>query len=304
LFDYIEVFYNRGAAIRQQVGRVRQRSNERRLKRVTKPSTGSDQAQNREMDMSRLKCSAILALAVVFGIPAIVGGRLSAQSQSARVSVAGPRPLADAVLELQQRHRWVITYEDTYRDYQGDLIDVTMSVHKKYDPKKPKIWMNPQRALVFEYPLSDTANPQVVVTRLLEAYHAIDHGIYEYRLVADGTRLHIVPAASKNAQGDFISRRSRFDTRVTIPEAERSVAETVSLLVQAVNTASQTEIKVFVIPANLFSRTMVRIGAQNEIARNVLVRALEATNRKVSWQLLCMGGSDSKNCGLSFVVVE
>ena len=83
----------------------------------------------------------------------------------------------------------------------------------------------------------------------------------------------------------------------------KSVEQAITLLVQAVSKASQTKIEVVSGPASLFSRTMVRIGAQNEIARNVLVRALEATDRKLSWQLLCSGGSD-KSCGLNFVVVE
>jgi hypothetical protein len=50
--------------------------------------------------------------------------------------VFGPRPLSDALRELEQRHRWLVTYEDAFYEHLPDLEDYTAAVSKAADPTK------------------------------------------------------------------------------------------------------------------------------------------------------------------------
>ena len=164
---------------------------------------------------------------------------------------------------------------------------------------------------MFDYSMADMGNPDVLFANLLLNYHA-SFFEYEYRLVREGRWLHILPKAGKNAKGEPMERGSRFNVRVTFPDAERTVEATINLLVEAINKTSANNIFLGVGGENLFGRTKVRTGAQNEIARHVLMRVLESTGQQVTWRLLCSFDAtpgkrtdiSDGSCGLNFRVLE
>jgi hypothetical protein len=231
-----------------------------------------------------------------------------------RVSVYDTRPLAEAYTELVEETRSLVTFEDAYYEYKGDLVDYRHEVHPSNPARNsPQTWFAPRRTLVFDYSMADAANPDVLFTNLVSNYH-LNFFDFEYRLVREGKWLHILPKAGKNARGESVQRVSRLDLRVTFPDAERTADATIALLVDTINkTASPTtNILDGGGATNLFHRTKVRTGAQNEIARHVLMRVLESTGRRVTWSLLCTFDptpdrrtdiSDGA-CGLNFRILE
>lgn len=229
----------------------------------------------------------------------LFGAGADAQAKTETVSVFSERPLSDALLELEKRHRWVVTYEDAYYEYQADLVDFSHEVRNANRPTPP-IWFAPHRTLTLDYRFSEIAAPEAVLARLVQTNNLflLD---YEYRLLRQGMWFHVVPAASKNAKGQLTPRGSRLDALVTIPNAERSVEGLIGAVIQAANKVSGTNIVFGMGPKNVFTQTRVRTGAQNESARNVLIRALEATGRRVTWHLLC---TFEGLCGLNFRVIE
>jgi len=259
------------------------------------------------------------------GVAAAVSGR-GAHAQAGkdkRVSLTDGRPLSEAHLELVQQARSLVTYEDAYYEYKGDLdfSYVAGPVQLKRDGSPTVIdslfsrprWSQRPRTLVFDYSTADLANPDLLFANLLSTYH-MNFAENEYRLVREGPWLHILPKAGKNAKGQLIERPSRLDVRVTFPDAERTADETISLLIKTINDTTSSNILFGVGAESLLGRTKVRAGAQNEIARHVLMRVLEATGQQVTWRLLCTFDAtpDKRTdiyvndgaCGLNFRVLE
>ena len=220
------------------------------------------------------------------------------------ISVFGARPLSDALVELEDRHHWLVTYEDAYYEYQPDLEDRTAAVSRAAEPSKgARFFFAPIRPFVFDYQTADVPTPQTVLANLVESYYTM-HEDYEYRLLRQGLWLHVIPASSRNAKGERVSRRSRLDVRVTIPDVERTVEETLDEVMAAVGAASGIRLGGPSWAMDLLKQTHVRTGAQNEIARDVLMRALEATGRKVRWHLLCNASPAPPSCGFNVRMIE
>ena len=266
---------------------------------------------------------AIAALTV--GVAAGVSGAGASAQAVKRVSVYDPRPLAEVHAELVQRTRSLVSFEDAYYEYKGDMFDFSreapaVPLNRDGGPTvidslfSPRNWFVPRGTLVFDYSMAEAANPDVLFANLLSHYHFQYFDYPEYRLVREGQWLHILPKASKNARGESVQRASRLDVRVTFPDAERSAGATITLLVDTINKTSPptTNILNGGGATNLFARTTVRTGAKNEIARHVLMRVLEATSRKVTWSVLCTFDStpDKRTdisdgaCGLNFRILE
>ena len=262
----------------------------------------------------------IAALAVT--VAAASGKGVYAQADK-RVSVHDSRPLAEAHLELVKQTRSLVTFEDAYYEYKGDLFDFSLesgrSVQLNRDGSptvidalfSAQMWFAPRRTLVFDYPAAELANPDVLFAKLVSNYH-LRFFENEFRLVREGQWLHILPKAGKNQKGELIERASRLDVRVTFPEAERTVEATVKLLVESIKKTTVTNLLFGVGAESLFERTKVRIGAQNEVARHVLMRVLASTGYKVTWSVLCTFDSTPDRrtdisdgaCGLNFRVLE
>ena len=252
----------------------------------------------------------LVVAALTIGVAAAASGSRGVYAQAGkRVSVYDARPLAEAYLELVKESRSLVSYEDAYYEYKGDLFDYRSESHPlQANRNSPQMWFAPRRSLVFDYSASDLSKPDVLFANLVSNYN-VNYFENEYRLVREGQWLHILPKAAKNPKGEIIDRASRLNVRVTFPDAERTVETTIKLLTDTINKTESTSILLGVGAERLLDKTKVRTGAQNEIARHVLMRLLEATGRKVTWSLLCSydatpGKRTELNdgaCGLNFI---
>jgi hypothetical protein len=73
-------------------------------------------------------------------------------------------------------------------------------------------------------------------------------------------------------------------------------------VVNEVTRVSGIQVNLGLWPLNLFRQVRVSGGAAGESARTVLVRVLEATHRKLTWQVRCT--PRSAECGLSIVPAD
>jgi hypothetical protein len=126
--------------------------------------------------------------------------------------------------------------------------------------------------------------PREVLAALLNAYHASAGNTDGFELLQDGAIFHVVPASSRNATGVVVKRRSRLDVRITLPEASRTLYETVEAILKGVNLPM---LGIGRAPVNLLRNRSARVSAKDEIARDVLVRTLAASGLQVSWRLFC-----------------
>jgi hypothetical protein len=101
----------------------------------------------------------------------------TAGQAAARVILAldDPRPLAQAVLELEAQFGLLITYEDPAYAFKGDISDVTATVRRdldKYQPgEAPRVLVPKGGRFVFSYDASQTHDPLNLLRQLVTAYH-------------------------------------------------------------------------------------------------------------------------------------
>jgi hypothetical protein len=80
------------------------------------------------------------------------------------------------------------------------------------------------------------------------------------------------------------------------------VYETLVLILEQVGVSTGESVNLGT-SGSLLDRTMVQSGAVDELARDVLVRTLAATNVKLSWTLLCTARTP-RECAFNLHTVQ
>jgi hypothetical protein len=247
----------------------------------------------------------VLAVTAMWALsPVAVGQGVPRATGTMIIDVEGPRPLDDAIAELITRHGWAISYEELPLQYGGDTVDVTLRVRKDGDLTKPVIGAKGGR-LRFAYDaLPNGENAEAVLLDLLREYRASDPPI-DFRLARTGDVFHVIPRTSRNARGVQEECTPLLDTTISIPEKERTVDEMLKEILAAVRAKVGGRLDPPGWASNLFMQTRVVGGADNESARSVLLRTLQATRRQVVWALLCSPtGTYVPGCTLNCRVVN
>ena len=90
---------------------------------------------NRSVEPRRALAGAIIFVACL----ALGGGwaRGLQVGQPLSIEAIDPRPLAEAIRVLEERHGWIVTSEDARYEHESDIEDVTLAVRKdgKSEPK-------------------------------------------------------------------------------------------------------------------------------------------------------------------------
>lgn len=228
----------------------------------------------------------------------ILGARLTplveaflAQSQT--LSVNDPRPVTAAMEVLEGKHGMVITYEDPLYVHGTEIVDHTIPAYKQANPFGHRALSPKGGSLEITYKTSPglvrSDEIRQVIQRVLDD-HAERNNPGRFYLQQDGEIFHVIPAQYRDSSGRLVNMGSILDTPISFPEQERSMLKTLELIKNAVSQARGIKIIIGTVPSNLLHRKSSRQGATNEKARDVLVRALKATNTKLSWQILYAPG--------------
>ncbi len=210
------------------------------------------------------------------------------------ISVQDGRPVAKAIMILEAKYGWVITYEDPRYVHADDIADVTEKVrrdlHKYPRGRAPKVLVPKGGALSFDYDdRSQTKlprDPGVVVQQLLIAQAASANG-GKFRMEKGDNIIHVIPTAIKASSGKLAAHKSVLDAVITLPPKERNGLQALEAVCAAVSKATQTRVMVGTIPLNLFLQHKVEHGARSRKARQALVQLLQNVNHgmNLSWQL-------------------
>lgn len=208
-----------------------------------------------------------ILFSLAFAIMLPIVGR--AQEQ---LLVESTRPLAAAIGILEKNYDWQINYEDPPYTDPRDLVDRT---HPNY--KGPGRSIDPRGGrLDIRYSVSpSTGKPDpVTVLQMLIDDHVkrANPGQFQIRVV--GGLYSVIPA-----QGSIL------DTAISLPEIERNYMDTLIEILRALSAAIGVKVAG---PAFYTSRPeRFKIGANNEPAREVLLRLFEAMKGyQFSWHLL------------------
>jgi len=245
-------------------------------------------------------CSSILfAVFASGGRPSgalTIGAHEAGIQRYEKLSVDNPRPMAEAVKQLQNKYGVIITYEDPRFIYEADLVDKTDPQYRRAHPGGYKALSPKGGHLEINYVVSPlTGKPETPLTllqQLLDVYAASDNP-GRFRLKQTGRFFHVVPRQVKNNRGQWVDQGSILDLPISFPERQRSGFETVETILKAVSQSAGISVGIGTAPMNLMNlliKNQITQSASHEIASDVLVRTLESTKQKLSWRLLYSPG--------------
>jgi hypothetical protein len=150
----------------------------------------------------------------------------------------------------------------------GPLVPRTSTVTITVPPTGPE-----KRAL----------GPSRIVQTTLD-YHSSSKNPGDYRLVqVSESEYSIVVDQVENEAGNKVKQLSPLDIRISFPERVRTLQETLDLIYQSAGSAAHVKLGAFF---EYRSAASIRLGANNEVARNVLANALRMPGRnRMSWSL-------------------
>ena len=222
-----------------------------------------------------------------FAAPPIDGVKVTEQG---RYSVTDPRPLEIAAILLQRKLGVPISYEETAWVYAGDLVNAsTLPGNEKLSGTGPLV----PRLTKLDLTIPMTPSALATVAPETLAQQAIDsHRSYgnpgDFKVVRFGDgELSIVIDKATTKEGRLVAQNAPLDTRISFPEADRSLLDTLNLIVKGIAAKSQMQLLLGPsAPPRYFVEKKIRVGAQDEPARNVLARALRIPgNTKLSWHV-------------------
>jgi hypothetical protein len=132
-----------------------------------------------------------------------------------------------------------------------------------------------------------------VLDKLVRSYSG-PHGKMD--VLHNGDYSHIVPTALKKKDGQVVAFEPMLSTRVSFQPSQRSLLDTVRLIMSQVSSTRSISIGLGTIPTNLFVQRSQLTYADNEQARDVLMRIFEdakgaiqlkgGIEQRVTWSLL------------------
>ena len=211
--------------------------------------------------------------------------------------VKGARPVADAVVELMKRHPVVVTYEDPRYTYAGDLKDVTDEIRNPLAPPRrpdaPRVFVPVGGQIEVRYTVSTETNKptdlRATLESVVQAKLAVPAGGH-FRVEQSGSVFHVVASEVRDASGRWVAHTSVLDVPITLASGERSGSERVSAILDEVTATTGVKFALNDMAlTNGISNGLPRYSgvteANNEPAREVMVRALQGMNPRLTWLL-------------------
>jgi hypothetical protein len=231
---------------------------------------------------SRIAQSCLLLCTILYSEAAVIGATKT-------ISIpAQPRPLWQLARQLEKTYNWRITYEEAPLEYPPDLVNsATTGIH----------WIARPTAFQasFEEPLDPRSMEEKwkILDRLVASYSG-PHGAMT--VSSNGDYSHIIPTTLKNKAGQIVPFEPLLNTKVSFEPAQRSLLDTVRLILSQVSSIRGVSIGLGTIPMNLFVQQQLLKNADNEAARDVLMRIFEDASGfrqlsgfspvRVTWTLL------------------
>lgn len=190
----------------------------------------------------------------------------------AGLTVTGPRPLAAAALELEDRFQQIITYEDPPYLNPADLA-----------PGPGSLPVPRPGSITIEY--GENEPVERVLRRAIEAHEGAGNPGW-FAIVRSGDRIDVVPRAYLTAAGEVAERTPLLDTVISRAPIRTSGLEFLERLASALYEERGEEVTIGTVPVNLLALDSSTDSDEAMPARRILGARLSRLNRDLSWQLL------------------
>jgi len=221
------------------------------------------------------------------GILAAGVGVASGQTNRA-IAVNDPRPLSEAIFQLEKALRQPITYEDpAIYAYPGDYVDKTA----EYGGRAARRVLLPRGGgLQFTFNSSELsgtrAQTNALVTRLIQTFNKSYPDGAQFELRDTGRVYHVVPVVVRQKTGAIVPHESPLDQPITVVAQDTDAMNAISEILAAVKTQRGSHILVGQVPIGML-RVKVSLASDNDSARTLLVRVLQKVSPTLSWRLWC-----------------
>lgn len=235
-------------------------------------------------------------------LPSILALCQIASADSKSITVNDPRPVAEAAEQLEAIYSLPITYEDPPYVHESTIADVTNEVRRDKQQGQTslsRVLVPKSETISFSYEmpspstspgagLQESAGDQEVaatqaVSNVLHSYAAV-RGAEIFTVVEDSGMIHVVPTHFINPTGKVQELTPILDKTITIAPKQRTGAELVSEICQALSVTGQTVIS-GTMPFSLLARHETTLGGSGLTARSFLSRLLAEMTVPLSWQL-------------------
>ncbi|MCC6165239.1 MAG: hypothetical protein IT182_17985 [Acidobacteria bacterium] len=207
-----------------------------------------------------------------------------------------PRPLYEAVRQIERRFGYVVTYEDVPYVYGKNIVDVTESVARSA-PATGRVLEQRHGSLVVTYtPHSRSTAGQV--GEVLEATVAqmnLSGEFAQFRVDTSHGAYHVVPVARPGRDGVTEPYMAPLDAMMSAQIPERPLFEVMTRLLDGINAASGKEIRPGMIPTR---GGWTAVDATSERARDIVHRTIRSVSSDLSWSVLC-GVGQNDLCALN-----
>ncbi len=202
--------------------------------------------------------------------------RATGQVPPASVHVEDHWPISKAVGLLEGYYGVPISLEDlSAYEYQGELRELDNFAQLQQARPSMKRILYPHGVLDVSFPEpATTATPASVanIVRALLAQHVKNGNAGQFRLLETSETLVILPTARKDSAGSLIPDRSPLELRISFPQADRDANTAFEVFCQAATKALGRNVGLWT-NVGTWQQT-VDVGANNEVARDVLVKIL------------------------------
>ncbi len=200
-----------------------------------------------------------------------------------------PRPLDQAITAIRQEYGWIVDYEDPPYE-SNELVDDTDPNWRKAHPEANGVTRVAGGLFTTTFTSgSDMSSGSPDEKRILDkvvADYEASANPGRFMLKTENTdRFSIVGVGSKGDTGEEKTVAPVLDTRISLPVQERTVSNSIQLILQAVSEGSGYKV-LGSAPVNLVLQARSKIGGENLPARQLLAQAASASRFPLVWALL------------------
>jgi hypothetical protein len=210
---------------------------------------------------------------------------------SALVLANAERPLRQAVMAVREEYGWIVDFEDPPYQSQYDLVEVTDPKWRSQHLSSRGAWIVSGGKFQTEYPefpntSTSSSREESVLNKIVADYNQSGNpGKFRVQKESGG-RYAVIGAAIKDQSGDDRYISSILDTPISFPEESRGAVDTVNLILAEVSRKTLTELLLTSdFGTSPLQRFRVDLGAQNELARDLIVKTLSGTNQSLVFDL-------------------
>lgn len=201
-----------------------------------------------------------------------------------------PRPLDQAIIAIRQKYGWIVDYEDPPYGF-NELVDDTDPNWRKAHPEANGVTRVAGGLFTTTFDLgidmsSGSPDEERALDKIVADYEAsANPGRFMLKRESSG-RFSVVGVGIRDSNGSEKSVTPILDDRISLPLQERTVSDTIQLILQAVSENSEYKVVVGSAPLNLALQTRTKVGGDNVPARQLLTKAASATRFPLVWALL------------------